>query len=142
MKEQILKILDHYVISAARFSDEIGVQRSSISHIISGRNQPSYDFIKKVMKKYPELDVEWLLTGQGEMLKDRSDINKNRIQDLFSALETKDKSSDIEGNNVNNHSLVGEDQNENKKNDVTNVNILENIVFFFKNGTFREYRPE
>jgi len=56
MKEQLIKIMTHFNISSTRFADEIGVQRSSVSHILSGRNKPSYDFIVKILEKYPSIN--------------------------------------------------------------------------------------
>ena len=47
------------------FADKIGVQRSSISHILSGRNKPSLDFILKVTNEFTDVDIYWLLNGKG-----------------------------------------------------------------------------
>lgn len=69
MNEQIVsrikRILEHYDLSVSAFADTIGVQRSSMSHILSGRNRPSLDFILKVMQAYPEVNLYWLLNGKG-----------------------------------------------------------------------------
>lgn len=64
-KERLERILSHYELSAAAFADAIGVQRSSISHVLSGRNKPSLDFILKVVQRYPEVNLYWLLNGKG-----------------------------------------------------------------------------
>jgi transcriptional regulator with XRE-family HTH domain len=69
MKERLLKFLEDESLTAAKFADEIGVQRSSISHILSGRNNPGYDFFQKVLKRYPQLNAEWLIMGTGRMNK-------------------------------------------------------------------------
>lgn len=60
------KILEYYDISAATFADKIEVGRSSISHILSGRNKPSLDFVMKVVKNFPEVELYWLLNGKGK----------------------------------------------------------------------------
>ncbi|MCH4823012.1 helix-turn-helix transcriptional regulator [Gramella lutea] len=60
------KILDFYDLSAASFADKIEVGRSSISHILSGRNKPSLDFVMKVVKNFPEVELYWLLNGKGK----------------------------------------------------------------------------
>ncbi|MGA8852845.1 MAG: helix-turn-helix transcriptional regulator [Christiangramia sp.] len=60
------KILEYYDISAASFADKIEVGRSSISHILSGRNKPSLDFVMKVVKNFPEVELYWLLNGKGK----------------------------------------------------------------------------
>jgi transcriptional regulator with XRE-family HTH domain len=69
MVDRILLVLKVKNLTASKFADEIGVQRSSISHILSGRNLPSLDLIQKVLKTYPELSSEWLLNGIGPMSK-------------------------------------------------------------------------
>lgn len=70
MKDIVLRIhqiIDFYQLSSASFADQVGVQRSSISHILSGRNKPSLDFILKTLNAFPTLSSEWLLHGKGEM---------------------------------------------------------------------------
>lgn len=62
---RLKKIMDYYDLSAAVFADKIGVQRSSISHILSGRNKPSLDFILKITTTFKEVDMYWLVNGRG-----------------------------------------------------------------------------
>ncbi len=69
MKERILVFLQNENKSYAQFAEEIGVQPSGISHILSGRNNPSLDFIVKMLLKYPSLSADWLLFGRGAMHK-------------------------------------------------------------------------
>lgn len=59
-------ILDYYGISSAAFADKISVQRSSISHLLSGRNKPSLEFVLKIVQAFPEVDLYWLLDGKGK----------------------------------------------------------------------------
>ncbi|MBZ9629858.1 helix-turn-helix domain-containing protein [Salegentibacter sp. LM13S] len=63
--KRLHKILEFYELSAAGFADKIEVGRSSISHILSGRNKPSLDFVMKVVKSFPEVELYWLLNGKG-----------------------------------------------------------------------------
>jgi plasmid maintenance system antidote protein VapI len=69
MKDRLLKIIKQYNLTSTRFADVLGVQRSGISHILSGRNQPSYDFIVKLMKQYPEINPDWLIMGNGTIFR-------------------------------------------------------------------------
>jgi transcriptional regulator with XRE-family HTH domain len=78
MNERIQLILKTKNISASKFADEIGVQRSSISHILSGRNNPSLDFIQKILKRFPDISPDWILTGKGSMYTE---------PDLFTTIE-------------------------------------------------------
>ncbi len=69
MIERVKLLMSVKNLSSAQLAEIIGVQRSGISHILSGRNKPSLDFVLKVMEAYPDLNESWLLTGAGEMLK-------------------------------------------------------------------------
>ena len=63
--QRLQKIIDFYGLSASSFADKIDVQRSSISHILSGRNKPSLEFVMKVLTAFPNIDLYWLLNGTG-----------------------------------------------------------------------------
>jgi transcriptional regulator with XRE-family HTH domain len=67
MKERLIQLLDLEQLSPSKFADIIGVQRSSISHVISGRNKPSFDFLQKTLKAFPGLNASWLMLGEGTM---------------------------------------------------------------------------
>ena len=67
MINRINLILRAKNITAKQFAEEIGIQPSGMSHIMSGRNNPSLDFVSKVIRRYPEIDANWLLLGKGEM---------------------------------------------------------------------------
>ena len=69
MKDRIQAFLQNENKSYAQFADEIGVQPSGISHILSGRNNPSLDFVIKMLHRYPSLSADWLLFGRGSMYK-------------------------------------------------------------------------
>ncbi len=120
MKERLVQLMSHLGLTAARFADEIGVQRSGISHILSGRNQPGYDFILKTLLKFPDIDSNWLLTGRGDMLK--TDISH--------------------GNSVKSIEQVQDSVTLPKKSkEVTNVNVIEKVIILHKDGTFDHYGP-
>ena len=67
MKDRLIQLLDLEQLSPSKFADIIGVQRSSISHVISGRNKPSFDFLQKTLKAFPGLNASWLMLGDGTM---------------------------------------------------------------------------
>ena len=69
MITRIKKIIHYKKLSSSAFADQIGVPRSTISHILSGRNNPSLEFIQKVLDTFPELRIEWLVRGEGNMVK-------------------------------------------------------------------------
>lgn len=107
MIDRILLILKVRNLTASKFADDIGVQRSSISHIISGRNLPSLDLVQKILKKYPEINSEWLLSGVGPMSKSATndffipeikEIEKPAVvqPDLFDISENRTDVQDID----------------------------------------------
>jgi transcriptional regulator with XRE-family HTH domain len=69
--KRLQKILDYYGVSATAFSEEMGFNRSTISHLLSGRNKPSLEFVMKVLQQYPEVELYWLLDGKGSFPSDQ-----------------------------------------------------------------------
>jgi len=69
MRERIQSILKEKNISAAKFAEMLEVQPSSISHLISGRNNPNFEFVVKVLNKFPEINPDWFILGEGEMFR-------------------------------------------------------------------------
>ena len=120
-------LMNYYEISAAILAEKIEVQRSSISHILSGRNKPSLEFVLKILKAFPEVELYWLLNGTGHFPK------KIEVQEsgptLFSVVnepETKKEESKPLTKPVANDNLNQE---------------IERIVIFYRNGTFKNYTP-
>lgn len=144
-------ILDYYGINASSFADKIGVQRSSMSHLLSGRNKPSLDFVMKILEVFPDVDLYWLLNGKGEFPKNTEEVlnpkihsnseSENVVSPLSSneKLETFDLFSGIENNEVKNE---GQNVSSKKKQLYSSQeNEIEKIVFFYKNGTFKAFNP-
>lgn len=73
--KRLNKVMEYYDLSAAGFADKIEVGRSSISHILSGRNKPSLEFVMKVVKSFPEVELYWLLNGKGSFPKTSSTVS-------------------------------------------------------------------
>ncbi|MDU8886162.1 helix-turn-helix transcriptional regulator [Yeosuana sp. MJ-SS3] len=87
--KRLQKVIDYYGESSSSFAEKIGVQRSSISHILSGRNKPSLDFVLKILSSYPEVEMYWLLNGKGVFptnsgkeisILSKTNSSKNRIE--------------------------------------------------------------
>lgn len=116
------KIMEYYHINASVLADKIGIQRSGLSHILSGRNKPSLEFILKIISEFPEVDFYWLTLGKGTFPKSN-----------YATPPTLKKSSDQEENKI---SIKTEN---NLISSVENSSEIERIVFFYKNGSFKEY---
>jgi transcriptional regulator with XRE-family HTH domain len=64
--ERLLKIMQSQHLSASQLAEKLGVQRSGISHILSGRNKPGLEFVLRLHESFPEFDLPWLLTGKSQ----------------------------------------------------------------------------
>ena len=71
-ESRLQQVLTMEELSPAKFADMLGIQRSGISHLLSGRNNPSFDFITRMLEHFPELNADWLLMGKGKPYKDSS----------------------------------------------------------------------
>ena len=74
MNYRLQQFLSAENLSQAQFADIIGVARASVSHIIAGRNKPGFDFISSMAANFPNLNIEWLVTGRGKMYKTPNDL--------------------------------------------------------------------
>jgi transcriptional regulator with XRE-family HTH domain len=90
MKDRITLLIKAKNLTAAQFADEIGVQKSSISHILSGRNNASLDFIQKILLTFPEVNMEWLMFGKGPLFKGTETTVKANNDESLSASATVD----------------------------------------------------
>ena len=90
MKDRITLLIKAKNLTAAQFADQIGVQKSSISHIISGRNNASLDFIQKVLLTYPDVNMDWLMFGKGPLFKSGETVVKVSNDDSLNAVSTVD----------------------------------------------------
>jgi transcriptional regulator with XRE-family HTH domain len=146
-------ILDYYSLSASSFADKIGAQRSSMSHLLSGRNKPSLDFMLKIMEVFPEVDLYWLLNGAGSFPKSNDAIETKKaaptpihIETISATTIEKSMDSNPEKFQASSH------QSEEKHSEVgSRANVvalqktdseIERIVIFYKNGTFKTYLSE
>lgn len=134
-------ILDYYSLNASAFADKIGVQRSSLSHLLSGRNKPSLDFILKILEEFPEVDLYWMLNGKGNFPKNEgaeikptpaATSSTKPVADLFLG-----EKQAIEKPLVDNSKTV-----ESCPPATVSETEIEKIVVFYKNGTFKSYLPE
>lgn len=87
MKDRLQEILKKEHLTPARFAELVGVQRSSVSHILSGRNNPSLDFLQKILASFEHINPDWLITGNGPY----------KRSDLFLDKTIKDKNTESNG---------------------------------------------
>jgi transcriptional regulator with XRE-family HTH domain len=136
MIDRIQLLLKTMNLSPSQFADEIQVQRSSISHILSGRNKPSLDFVLKILSTYPEINSEWLMFGKNKMMKETK-IEKEIMESEKHDIVQKEKIKKEEPKSTPDPTLPLFDPEEEK-----NQGEIEKMVIFYKDGTFKEYSPK
>jgi len=134
MKDRLEQFLTAEGITRANFADSIGVARPAVTHILSGRNNPGYDFIVNTMKAYPTLNIEWLLNGTGSMYK---------TEDLFTIpqqiQETAVKSPRIVQETTKSSPSSTQISEEGKSSSLLKVaHQVNRIIVFYNDGTFEE----
>lgn len=74
ISDRIKAVMNKVGKNSITFSEEIGIQQSTLSHILNGRNRPSLDVVMKISQRYPEISLDWLVNGQGDMDSDKHDV--------------------------------------------------------------------
>lgn len=115
--KRLQQVIDYYGETASSFAEKIGVQRSSISHILSGRNKPSLEFVLKILSAYPEVELYWLLNGKGEFPSTKEMMESNTITAPPSPIIDDKMASEIKKD----HSI-------------------ERIVIFYSDGSFKSFQ--
>lgn len=116
--DRLKMIMEHNQLSASAFADRIQVQRSSISHLLTGRNKPSLDFVMKVVKEFKEVELYWLLNGKGTYPAGSQPVVSPSVAgpEVTPAAKAVEKTQDPR-------------------------NKIERIVVFYTDGTFKAYNP-
>jgi transcriptional regulator with XRE-family HTH domain len=127
MKDRILRFLREEQISASRFADEIGVQRSGISHILSGRNNPSLDLIQKILVRYDQINPDWLILGKGSMMRNSKEPT------LFEASPVVQTNPD--------HEPVKEESPVSVSNPAKQDKKVDKIIIIYSDNTFSTLLP-
>jgi len=125
MKDRIAEIISYKGLTASRFADIIDIQRSRISHIMSGRNNPSIEVVTHIIEKFPEINLNWLMTGNGEMLNNQPDM-----LDFSKPDEPKREVSSQKQPESNPYKHLAGSKD------------IDRIIVFYKDDSFKEYRPE
>ncbi|MFA7449060.1 MAG: helix-turn-helix transcriptional regulator [Weeksellaceae bacterium] len=135
LTNRILEILEKSGLTSSEFADKIEVQRSAISHITSGRNKPSLDFLLKIKDAFPEIDTDWLLFGREkeEILEDQleTEISTDLHPTLFD-FESSDKiSRENQSKNSEEKLEVASTLKESKK--------IIRALLFYDDGSFEDF---
>ena len=138
MEARIQRLIGSENLSPTKFADIIGVQRSAISHILSGRNKPSFDLMQKILSKFPRVSSEWLLMGRGEMYK--TTIQQRLFDtDMKPTVQTESK-NEVKNTVIQENTISTPLPKESEIQ--INGSAIERIIIFYTDKSFKEYFPE
>lgn len=147
MNERIIELMNRLGMTPTQFSTVIGASRTTIQHIINGRNEPSLKLIKSILEKFPSVDMKWLLNGEGSAFTNQSQITdyplfENNENLIFQHnIQEEQKNQNLERQNITKQTRQKTD---NKKPTLdfshkTNGKVIKEIVIFFEDGTFEKF---
>lgn len=165
MRKRLQELMDKEGISPARFAELVGVQRSSVSHILSGRNNPSLEFIQKILSAFPTISSDWLISGIGSIYRTSNQVEpaqfpsekKVTIQpaiNLFSALNEEDLPTYYSSEEAktkpgkDTHQIIDKpieintSQAEKVITPLSESKKIQQIVIFYSDDTFKVYHPD
>lgn len=144
MNTRLKQFLAAENITQAQFADSINVVRASVSHVLSGRNNPSFEFIRSMMVQYPSLNIEWLMFGKGKMYKEVENRPTVVNDDILFPLDPEEYPSTVE-------EIPPHDDNDGNIRPTINLNTLidtskttvnqrkvSKIIVLFDDGSFQE----
>ena len=148
MKDRLMKIITSEGLTSSMLADEMGIQRSGISHILSGRNYPSFDFLQKLLTRFPKLNAEWLILGQGSMYK----ATVTELSDLF-ALPAAEQKTPLPPTPPEKPELLSSGEGNKTESPKVQPEIsppahaetqksIEKIIILYTDKTFASYFPE
>ncbi len=144
MKNRLQQIMEREGMTPGRFADSIGIQRSALSHILNGRNNPSLDVVMKVLARFEYLSTDWLMFGNGPMFKHQL-ANESPADDDITL------DDDLLADNIGNATLNQTTDVRTDDNFLTDVNIkmsgdprrrVSRIMIFYSDNTFDNFIPE
>ena len=147
MNNRIKQFMEYKGLSPSELADTIGVQRSNVTHVLHGRNNPSFPFISKLIETYPEINAKWLIIGEGEMLV----VGAKPTSTLFTAVPDEKKEIPA-APGVQEADIVSPKEEPIMKTPEIETpffpNVpnscekeVERIVVFFSDQTFKQYTP-
>lgn len=139
INNRIARLLSEEDLTASRLAEVLGVQASSISHLLSGRNKPSYDFIAELMRHYPSINPDWLILGVGDMYKEGQGSPQSSLFPLGVTAAIIDGKEPIDNEQAASDSLAP--QLAVAHHDVPDVGI-EQVMVFYSDHTVRSYKAK
>ena len=142
MRTRLQHFLQAENLTPSRFADQIGIQRSSVSHVLSGRNNPGFDFIESMLLSYPSLNAEWLITGKGKLYKELKTASLFDSEEAIPQREAEAYEKIPEKSRVFTEEIVDPQVKTVPEKPITQERKLVKALLFYSDNTFTELSPE
>ena len=73
MREKLQKLMSTEQLTSSRFAELLGIQPSGVSHLLGGRNKPSFDLVQKILRRFPHINPDWLILDSEQMYRTDAD---------------------------------------------------------------------
>ena len=96
--KRIKKIIEENNLSNSEFAEKIGIPKSSVTHLLSERNNPSLDIIIKISEAFENISTDYLIFGQENQVKptiQHSNTLFNELYESFSEDSVKDSNNKV-----------------------------------------------
>lgn len=145
IKDRISHILRAKNLTATQFAELMQIQPSNVSHLLSGRNKPSLDFLIKLKEVFPEYNYEWIILGKKPITTNDSNIiSKESVFDKVEMTQHNEtvedtenvivsKSNDLDTNDNPVDSLIPKITNN------SSSSSLKQIIYVYDDHTFEVY---
>ncbi len=145
MKDRIIKFIEAEHISAAEFADKIGVQRSSVSHVLNGRNNPGFSFIQKILESFSNINSRWLLTGEGDIYINKKNGVEQVPKTLFTDVKKPQVSEKLNQTDIIEKESKPKEESEKGKSEIIELKHdhkrIVKVLIFYSDHTFEDFRP-
>lgn len=141
MLERIQLIMKVKNLTPSQFADKIEIQRSTVSHLLTGRNKPSLDILLKIINCFPDVDSTWLITGDGQMNK-QEQISRTKQLSLEIPVESFPQVHDIKKKSDKKQvefSIADLQSKIEKVESKGLVKNIEKIILLYSDGSFEYY---
>lgn len=141
MQQKLRDLLEKEGLKPSQFAEMLGVNPAGISHLLAGRNKPGYDLLQKILRRFPQINPDWLLVDRGPMYREDSAAVPNepfaasqpqaRTPDLFAPSAT---SSAEAAPSLSTERVTKRSAQEDRR--------VARVVIFYDDQTFESYSPQ
>ncbi len=153
MREKLLKLMETEKLTASRLAELLGIRSSGISHILSERNKPSYDLLQKILRRFPNINPDWLLLDSDQMYRTEnmaaainSESKSAEGFDIFSSHIEEEKIQNPENSyrSTTQSSVISADGNPTREESIMPPTLrrgVKRIIVLYDDSTFESYNP-